>query len=346
MNSDQPLDTSLSQEILEIAHRWYQPLLAFLLGCLVGWVVSSMYPISYRAETRISVAYNADAVFSHPDDLKNWQMYQLDALVLSPDVLAETLERLRANDSYWESVSEVQLREMVHASWRNTGVWRLSAIHPEEYRAANLAYNWMRVTLEKYWAASQAAGQLQGLESQIAALDQVLASQQLVVSGLGQSIYDLVSWQDNLTQAPADQAPGDPARLQILVLAGQAQDVDPALKELVGDYPDPSSNNTAYLEWLGRLLPVLQSRLANAEMQSNALQNQKDRLAQEYNAARDRSRGLSTLLVVTPMLDGIWQIETIRQTGLMALVGGLLGVLGWASYWLVRLSLKKRRSPR
>jgi hypothetical protein len=342
--TDQPdSESNLSLEILEITHRWYQPLLAFLLGCLLGWGISYLLPINYRAETRISVAYNADAVYSHPDDYKNWQMYQLDALVMAPEVLSETLTRLRAKDSYWDSVTEDQLRQMVHASWRNTGVWRLSATHPEEYRAANLAYNWMRVTLETYWAASQGASQMQTLDGQISALNQAEVNQQLSQTLLSRVIRELAGWQDALRQLPAEQAASDEARLQTLELAGQVEGSDPALLELIPNSPPAGSTNQATLDWLARLLPVLQNRLASSEMQSNALASQRDSLNQDYLTAKNKSRGLSALLVVSPMLDGIWQIEAIRQTGLMSLIGGLMGVLIWGGYWLIRLSVKRSK---
>ena len=87
-------ESTLRDEILHRAHFWPLPFLVFLAGCLLGWGAALLWPSPYRAETTLHVSYNADSIFRNPDDYKNWQMEELNTLVLAKGTLQETLARL------------------------------------------------------------------------------------------------------------------------------------------------------------------------------------------------------------------------------------------------------------
>ena len=78
------------QEILSAAHRWYWIVACFLLGALLGWLVSFIWPAPYRSTLDLYVGLNAyrasqdDYIaqaagdqFSNLDDFKHWQQGHL-----------------------------------------------------------------------------------------------------------------------------------------------------------------------------------------------------------------------------------------------------------------------------
>ena len=131
---------NLRTEILAAAHRWYWVVASFLLGALLGWLISLIWPAPYRAVQDIYVGLNAyrttrdlyisevaEAQFRNQDDYKNWQMGQLNSLAHSDEFLTETLFRLRETDQDWQEVDLSELRAMLAIAWRNTGDWHFSA---------------------------------------------------------------------------------------------------------------------------------------------------------------------------------------------------------------------------
>ena len=129
------------KEIISAAHRWYWIAASFILGALLGWLVSFIWPAPYRATMDLYVGLNANRAtrnlyitevaqesFENLDDYKHWQMSQLNALVISDEYLVETLNRLQDDDSYWQGFDVLELRQVLSVAWRNTGEWHFSAL--------------------------------------------------------------------------------------------------------------------------------------------------------------------------------------------------------------------------
>ena len=153
---------NLRDEILTAAHRWYWMVGGFLLGMLLGWLVSFIWPAPYRGMVDIYVGLNAyrshrdlyvmevaENDFRNRDDYKNWQMDQLDALALSDEYLEETLSRLQVQDAYWQNLDVSDLREMLAIAWRNTGEWHFTALADEADLSAQAAVTWSDVVIKK-----------------------------------------------------------------------------------------------------------------------------------------------------------------------------------------------------
>lgn len=364
-----PGEWNLGREILSITHNWPWPVLAFLLGSLVGWGISFLSHPIYRAETRINVTYSADAFYRNPDDYKNWQMRQLDLLTSAPDVLAETLARLQAQDAYWQSVSLEDLQDSLHASWRNTGVWRLVAGDQQPERAAQAALTWTGVILETYRAASQAAAEILPYDVQFKAIAYQQARIQARLENLSQVQTALLAQRAALSQAAeqaGDAAPGldESQRWRLYALAAQAAGSDPVWQSLletarveadgaenggtnsIPEVPPPGSPPAACLPWIDSVLATISAEMETLPGQAAALDTQRTKLFEQYQQTITRSRGLSSTLVVDWPFSGIWQTEVVRPSGLMILVGGLLGLLAWGVFWLVRLTLYAPGSTR
>ena len=112
------------------------------------------------------------------------------------------------------------------------------------------------------------------------------------------------------------------------------------MEDLLADFPSTGSKVAEYKD---RLLKAQSSTIATTdqvEEQIQELQNKSQETLHELANLIERSHGLASTLVIEKMNEGIWQVNTIRPTALLALVGGLLGLIAWATIWIVRLSLR------
>ncbi|MCK4726815.1 MAG: hypothetical protein KAT29_13475, partial [Anaerolineales bacterium] len=151
---------NVRRTILDITHRWPIIILVFLIGSVIGWGVSYFLPSPYQAEASVYVAFNADAFFRNPDDYKNWELGQLNALIHSDEVLSETLIRLKSKSSDWEYVSIDDIRQSLGTYWRNAGKWRLVAEYPDEDMALLLADTWRDVIVDTVAYATDNASEM------------------------------------------------------------------------------------------------------------------------------------------------------------------------------------------
>ena len=334
------LEWNLRDEIFAVAHRWWLPLLAFLIGSLVGWGTSVVIPPVHRAEVRFSVAYNADSIFRNPDDYKNWQLEQLNALAIAPDVLQETLQRLQAQDPYWQTISADRLQSMLDVSYRNTGTWRLTVQNQNANRAAQAAQAWADVLLKNYQQAFSDAETLLQMDSQLQTMASTLIQTNLRVEDLLSTSQGIQDWRENLAQKPGDQPLDELTRWQLWSLAARAAGFDPAWTGLLQEFPSEQASAQEYLPWVDRLVASTQQELESKQSQAAAMQKARDDLKKQYGNLVQISRGLSAKLVVEQTSKKP-VTTSLRPTGLLALIGGVLGLLAWALGWLVHLNYKK-----
>ena len=334
-------DWSLRDDILVISHRWPYPLLAFLIGCLVGLAASLLFPPSYRAETRIIVAYNADAYARNPDDYKNWQMNQLDEMTKSPHVLEETLERLRSLQSYWQSQTLEDLQDMLNVSWRNTGSWRLTATDRDRERASDAVQVWSEVVMETENDAKVFSSELLALSSRIYLNEQSLIQMRATRDRLNETGIAVQNRKAFLEQLPSDQILDDLSRWQILSTVATVSGLDPAWQNLLNEYPSQGRPVYEYIAWLDRAIVSIESSNQIAQNQILNMDTEQAANQQKHADLVEKSYGLSSTLVVEKPFTGVWQVKVIRPTALLALIGGLGGLLVWSTIWLVRISLRK-----
>src|SRR3990170_5273401 len=152
----------LSEEVYRSLHRWPKLIAYFLIGCLVGWGSSFIYPPSYRATDSLFVGLNpyrafddttflalANPDYTNLDDYNNWQMSQLNAAIYLDEIIQSTLDRLQEQDDAWRSVDSVELRKMLRAEWRTAGEWNLIAEDRQPNLATQAARTWGEVVLER-----------------------------------------------------------------------------------------------------------------------------------------------------------------------------------------------------
>jgi hypothetical protein len=333
---------SVREEAFAIAHRWPIPVLAFLIGSLVGLGIALIYPSPQRASTDISVAYNADAVYTNPDDYKNWQLSQLNALAIAPDVLQETLNRLQAADPGWAGVSADDLKKSLILTWRNTGLWHLAAENVQSQKALQLVQTWSDVILEKYQQAYEGAVQMSAFDRQLFPINQTISQAKWRYAELTSVKAGLQDWLGSASQAQADQPPDNLTRWRLWSLVDNAAGSDPAWTALLEDMPSPQAAIQAYLPWVEQAITVIDNEAQTLQGQIVSLTPEQASLAEKQAAAVLVGRGLSGNLIVKKATSAAPQIASVRPTSLMALVGGILGFLVWLITWLARIPFRSK----
>lgn len=347
---------SLREEVLSTSHRWPTILLYCLVGALLGGLVSYIWPSPYQATTELYVALNiyrwdqdqnavdhANGVaFNFPDDYKNWQMADLDAVIRMNDVMKETLQRLRAADDWWLGVSKEQLSGMLRTYWRNAGKWRLVAEAPDAQRAAEAVTVWQTVVFETLNAAMVHSREAMELHLQLLSVTDAETQLALRQAQLEEARRSMVAWQAAAVGQPESWTPAESERLQ-LKTAFETAAPGPVGQAVLQDFPDTEAPGASYLAWLERASLALDEEIRSVQAQAAALVEQRVEIDSLYQVAATKSYGFSPDLVVEPVSDGEPTLSVVRPTALLALIGGVLGLLVWAGVWIARITAQSRK---
>lgn len=327
---------NLRTEILEISHRWPLPFIAFLIGSLLGIGISFLLPSPYRAESDLYVAYNADAVYRNPDDYKNWQLGELEAFTFSEHILAETLDRLKAQDSYWENATTKKLRTTLYTYWRNAGKWRLVAENSDPKHTTQLVRTWREVIIDEVTGATSQAAVMLDLSNQIQSVLNSKVAVDMQLSELTQMNEALQTWVEEAEGQNAQRPLETLERWHLQTVVTRFAAYNPVVLPLLEEIPPSDAPAQDYLPWVEKFAAVVEDDLAIAQEQSTALTKQHDELTRSWEQASDASHGLTAFLVVEPLSENDLAAKPARLTSQLALVGGLLGVLIWGLFWLGR----------
>lgn len=336
-------DWTLREEVLRLTQRWPEILLAFLVGSLMGWTGAYLYPSLYRAETSLSVAYSGDAIYRNPDDFKNWYLEQLDTLTTSDDVLEKTVLALKDIDPQWQELGTAELRQMVRVAWRNTGTWRL-VVHANQPEMANQVLEaWSRVVQQTLEDALSHARQARQLEADIRVIAQKRTDVHLRKLVLEQSYQALQDWQNSPTIVHSDIPLGNLERWQLQLLAARIAGLDAAGRSLVESIPPTGAAAPDYLPWVEQILASIETELPSLSAQETYLAEQLATLSGQWSVEFNASRALSGYFYIEPLVNSTQPAEAVRAGSTAALIGGLLGLIAWAFYRLVGMSLGVKR---
>ncbi len=350
MNSWNPRD-----EILSAAHRWYWMVASFLLGALLGWLVSYIWPAPYRATVDLYVGLNAyratrdlyiaqvaQEEFRNLDDYKNWQMRQLNSLALSDEYLAETLARLQARDSDWGRLDVPTFRAMLAITWRNTGDWHFSVKMDDPENATQAVSVWAQVVTEKVNDAVSAARQMVRIDSDLNAVSQALVLAETRQRTLSQSKSMLAECEKKLEAAPGDQPLSPLDHWNLLSIAATASQLNMGWNSVLDAAPGLGGLPKDYLDWLLQVNALIETELALLPQEIAALQDQHTTLAADYERAADQSRALSANMEVDKIKDEEPRVVRLQPVGSLLIIGGVLGVLLLIFGWLVQATRKGR----
>jgi FtsZ-binding cell division protein ZapB len=340
-------------EILAAAHRWYWVVASFLLGALLGWLVSFVWPAPYRATLNLYVGLNAyratrdlyiaevaEEEFRSLDDYKNWQMGQLNSLALSDEYLAETLTRLQSEDLAWQNVDVPTLRAMLSIAWRSAGDWHFSAQNEAAQLAAQADQVWAQVVTEKVASAVDAARQTVFVDSELRAVAQLQTAAETRQRTLLATQKLLADWEFGLKAATPDQPLPTLDHWNLLSQVTQASLWNAGWQHVLESAPPLGSLPADYLEWLLPVNALIEAEQMLLPGEIAALQEQHTNLSADYQQAAGQSQALSANIEVVQNQKVDPQITHLRPKGSLLLVGGLLGVLVLILGWLVKVTLR------
>ncbi len=345
---------SLRTEILSITHRWPIIVLFILAGSLVGWGASRLWRSPFQATSELYVGldvyrwaqdpnvlrFTGGVAFNYPDDYKNWQMANLNVIILTDDVKKEVLRRLRERDSYWSDVNREQLSDMMDVYWRNAGKWRLVINNPEPKYALQAVEIWQQVAIELIQTSIFHARntmlfdiQLQSIAAQQTQTNTTLTAQQ-------EALQQLDQWQGQLSQMETDQPVTEVQRSQIQAIAAANASQAPGWAALLDQLPPAGSRPAAFQSWITDGRALLQEEIRQSQQTLTRLEDEWNQTEESFIQASQGSRGVSPTLQVEKISDSIAPPVQIRPTSTLALIGGLLGLVAWALSWAGWLALK------
>ena len=347
-------ELSFREAFLHATHSWPKFMVFCLAGALVGLIVAFFWPSPYRATQELYVGLNpyrasvddnasafAGVVFSSANDYKNWQMANLNAIIFMDEIISETLHRLGEKDSSWQSVNQIELRNMLSAYWRNAGKWRLVAESREPKRASLAVSTWEEVVLDRVNSAIKSSTDLIVVDNDLQALSGAQATKTYRLSELNQSRAVLQAWVATSLSKAGNQPPDLTERDKALAVISSANP-DLSWLKFAGEAPPEEAPRTELIAWVGRVLPLIDQEIQSVEQQATSMDSNKKELINEYSNYSKNSLGLSPNLLVQNISDVDSQIAIIRPTGLLLLIGSLLGLIAWLIFFLVEISTRTR----
>jgi hypothetical protein len=123
------------------------------------------------------------------------------------------------------------------------------------------------------------------------------------------------------------------------VWAGQSADFNSAWEPIRDSFPSENATAGEYSKWAAQAQTLLEENATQRQVRFAALKRERQALESQYRSSIQKSAGLSSTLQVESLSEGASEIETLRPSGLLILIGGILGLLAWILFWLGRLAL-------
>ena len=344
----------LSQALYKGLHQWPLLIVLCIVGAALGWAASFLWPHTFRTRAQIYVGLNpyraysdsnfialAYPQYSNVDDYKNWQMSQLSSVILSEDMLEQTLETLRDEDAYWSEVDTPRLRDMLRAEWRTAGTWTLLSDSRNAKRSNQAVRAWSRVVVREVKEAVFAAEQVIQLDETRRTL-----TDERIRTNLDEQEYQsraamLTEWLEQAGDLPQEQPLELSERWQILYLAGRVAQFSSGWAGILKEQPGVDALPPAYVQWVERLLVAIKSETPALQQRSEYLAEQLELLQEDYDRQMAASLGISPNLVVKGLDKSLPEI--LRPTALMTAIGVVSGLLIWVIWLFASLTREKLR---
>jgi hypothetical protein len=353
MKNDPMNEWVLKDEILASTHRWPVIVIFAMAGALVALLAAYLWPSPYRANVEISVELNpyrvlddqylaafTNAEFRNIDDYKHWQMLQLSIIVLSDPYIAESLNRLREIDPYWDSVDQQELREMLSANWRNAGSWLLSANVDSESRAVDAVETWRDVIIDLTEDTIASSKSLFKLELNLRSLNDQLVENQLQEALLMELLQDLMEFRDKLSQLDLNSILPAEDHQALLAMSTQLSDFLPGDMPAVSSFPDQNSKASQYLDWVELMINPVENQIHSLQVVNEILIQEVSDISTLWEAGLQDGQGLSATLNLQNRKDSAAEVRQIRSYGLAALMGSMIGLLIWIGILVVQVTRK------
>jgi len=344
---------NIREEILKSTHQWYVIFGFCLVGILLGWAVSWFVPVKYRSVKTIYVginAYNAFAdrnaaehagvTFNNPDDYKNWQMANLNALITSESIFKKTLTTLQYTSADWNEFTAQDLSQMLHAKWRNAGKWYLTAESNDPELSSQAVSAWHDIVIANVQEAIFQAQNAYAIDLKRKSISEKQTQLYAKKASLEQTQINFLNAHNSLiTLDPSISVPED------IFMTCKALTITLPEEEpwgtLVAQQPSEISQVKDCTHWVNQVIISLGYEINNIGSQIKALDEEYQKLSTEYAEASDNSFGLSPNLQVERISTFNPKQTVLRPTGFLVLLGGILGFFAWVLLWLGKITMEK-----
>lgn len=349
------IEWSLRDEILRATQKWPWLVLFCIVGGLLGWTASLIWPTPYRATRELFVGLNvyrslqddgapsdyAGIAIVNANDYKNWQMASLNSLIFMDSVIDETHRRLKELDPYWNSVSQAGLADSLHVYWRNAGKWRMVAENTKFEHASQAVAIWQDVVLETVDRAVLESQRAMTLQYQLESIADNQAYFSYQSEGLKKSLEILRLAKTELSGRPAG-SPLDSHEHWEIWQSVASSDVPAKWKWLFDSFPSIGAFPEDYIEWIDAIIPVIEQETAQLDSRIQSLIIQEQEVSGLFSQSFQQSQGLSPNLDIDAISTTRTQQTITRPTGELVLTGSILGLILWLALWFSKISLRDR----
>jgi hypothetical protein len=329
---------TLREALYTTFHNWPLLLACIIVGAVLGWGLSYVWPSYYRASSNIYIGLNpyrkfsdtnfealANPKYSNLDNYHYWQMSQLNSAIQMDSYLVATLDKLRQTDPYWQSVDVVQLRGMLEIEWRSSGTWSLIANHPNSHFAQQAAKVWSDVVVELVSEAVTAARDTFMIDQKLQSNEDAILQATLRQRELAAAQKDLQEWQKIAQDSPPASAVQPAQRWQLLATVAGLADYSPVWMNALNTQPEVDAKPQAYLDWIDQMLPLLETEAETMHQRVVYLNQQQIELAAQYSQASRKSMSFSPNIEIQRKED-LTPVK-LRPSSTLILVGGVIGLL-------------------
>ena len=341
--------------ILEITHRWDILFLFLLVGGLVGWLISYVWPTQYQASRDIYVGLNAyrfaddsyveilaGQPFRFADDYKDWQMEQLNDLALSEEFVLETLDLLISEDSDWQTTTVGNFREMADLSWRNVGEWRLVVNSRDSSIATEAVLAWEGVLLGRVEEAIGHARRLVSLDVELKQLAETKYRLEFRQGDLDFVKKGLSGYRNNLESIPEGSIIPSRTRSNLLSMVSRVADRTPAWDRILDEAPAIGTPVALAQNWITEVDALIEAELTLLPNQIALIDNAYASLSENFSKEAAMSYGLASTLVVEADQEITVDLEIIRIKGVFILIGTILGLFTWLIWGFKTIKFREK----
>ena len=343
----------LREQIYDLLHRWPAICGAIIIGAIIGWGLSFIWPAHYRASEQIYLGFNAyrrysDTIFealanpkySNLDNYQYWQMSQLDAALFLNQFLNPSLEQLRQEDSYWQSVEINDLRSMLSSEWRTTGSWSLIADHTDPKLASQAVKVWSSVAVDQIEKAVDGSRGVILIDHKLRVSEAELLQVQLRSQKLISTLESLNEWSVSTSKVEINDPPSPEARWNLIGLISYAADFSPSWMTLLELQPPEDASINDFLKWIEETKKVVNIEIQALDQRITELEKIIDMQSEQYTLESKESLSFSPNIEIERM--GESSVRVVRPTTTFILMGAIIGILVWLLYQLSLISKYRR----
>lgn len=337
---------TVRDKTIKLINRWYLIFLAFLISAGLAWGVMHLWPPQHKASTTIYIGIDINRVFDvssmaayaetepfNIDDYKNWQLSQVESIARSEQVANETLAILRDLNPYWEDITTQEFLRKEDLDWRDMGTWRLTVSDSDPDRAGQAVQEWSSVFVDRVSNLVSKAESAFELDGKLRALNHRQIQLETEISEFEIIEEELRDFRSDIQRMEEDQPLEPLLRWQLWGLAAGSADFTPMWTEVLEVFPAVEQTNSAYIGWIDDLLTVLSTEKEIKQKSLEKLEEEEDRLTDQFVKEVQKSKGLSPNLTIERSSSKIHK-SSGYPGAFVALLGGVIGMIAYLIVFL------------